>query len=194
MMIMESFVWDHTKKIAALAVELAETNFKAKIPTSREVQSAVRLILAGNELAKQCVMQGTKAVTAYRATASNPPDPLQTKTSKAGLLFPVGRIHRILKELSRTKVGLGASIYLCAVLEYLVGQIIDAAGNAATQNHRIRIVPRHIVLAVRHDEDLDFLLKDVTISSGGIVPAIHPYLLPAGQRPDEEEEKEPQQF
>ncbi|AES86341.1 histone H2A [Medicago truncatula] len=41
-----------------------------------------------------------------------------------------------------------------------------------------RIVPRHIQLAVRNDEELSKLLGDVTIANGGVMPNIHNLLLP----------------
>lgn len=52
------------------------------------------------------------------------------------------------------------------------------AGNAARDNKKTRIVPRHIQLAVRNDEELSKLLGDVTIANGGVMPNIHNLLLP----------------
>ena len=51
-------------------------------------------------------------------------------------------------------------------------------GNAARDNKKSRIVPRHIQLAVRNDEELNKLLGSVTIASGGVLPNIHAVLLP----------------
>jgi hypothetical protein len=59
------------------------------------------------------------------------------------------------------------------------------AGNAARDNKKTRIVPRHLQLAVRNDEELNKLLGGVTIASGGVLPNIHAVLLPK----KEEEEK-----
>ncbi len=52
------------------------------------------------------------------------------------------------------------------------------AGNAARDNKKTRIVPRHIQLAIRNDEELSKLLGSVTIASGGVLPNIHSVLLP----------------
>ena len=104
----------------------------------------------------------------------------QTRSAKAGLQFPVGRIHRHLKNGNYAdRVGAGAPVYLAAVLEYLAAEILELAGNAARDNKKARIVPRHLQLAIRNDEELGKLLGDVIISQGGVVPHIEPSLLPA---------------
>lgn len=57
-------------------------------------------------------------------------------------------------------------------------QVLELAGNAARDNKKSRIVPRHIQLAVRNDEELSKLLGTVTIANGGVLPNIHQNLLP----------------
>lgn len=132
-----------------------------------------------------------------------------SRSQKAGLQFPVGRIARFLKAGKYAeRVGAGAPVYLSAVLEYLAAevcetllitsqffffffeylllffildfwfQVLELAGNAARDNKKNRIVPRHIQLAVRNDEELSKLLGTVTIANGGVLPNIHQTLLP----------------
>eukprot|EP01024_Parvocaulis_polyphysoides_P018357 TRINITY_DN1812_c0_g1_i1.p3 TRINITY_DN1812_c0_g1~~TRINITY_DN1812_c0_g1_i1.p3 ORF type:complete len:128 (+),score=33.62 TRINITY_DN1812_c0_g1_i1:85-468(+) len=102
-----------------------------------------------------------------------------SRSSKAGLQFPVGRIARYLKKgRYAERIGAGAPVYLAAVLEYLAAEVLELAGNAARDNKKTRIIPRHIQLAVRNDEELSKLLNGVTVAAGGVLPNIHNNLLP----------------
>ncbi|KAL1505807.1 hypothetical protein ABEB36_005284 [Hypothenemus hampei] len=110
----------------------------------------------------------------------------KTRSSRAGLQFPVGRTHshlrrvRILLLIGRyaERIGVGSSVYLAAVLEYLTAETLELAGNAARDNHKKRINPRHLQLAVRNDEELNKLFDGVIIAEGGVLPNIHTILLP----------------
>ncbi|KAI7879124.1 putative histone H2A [Lichtheimia hyalospora FSU 10163] len=103
----------------------------------------------------------------------------RSASSRAGLQFPVARIHRYLKRgRYALRVGAGTGVYLAAVLEYLTAEILELAGNASRDNKKVRINPRHLQLAIRNDEELNQLLAHVTISQGGVLPNIHAALLP----------------
>merc|ERR1712168_399820 len=102
-----------------------------------------------------------------------------TRSARAGVQFPVGRIARYMRAGGYAKrIGAGAPVYVAAVLEYLCAELLELAGNAARDNKRQRIVPRHIQLAVRNDEELNKLMSGVTIASGGVLPNIQAVLLP----------------
>ncbi|VDD90819.1 unnamed protein product [Enterobius vermicularis] len=104
---------------------------------------------------------------------------VKSKSSRAGLQFPVGRIHRMFRRGHYAeRIGAGTPVYLAAVLEYLAAEVLELAGNAARDNKKTRINPRHLQLAVRNDEELNKLLRGVTISQGGVLPNIQAVLLP----------------
>ena len=103
----------------------------------------------------------------------------KSRSNRAGLQFPVGRIHRLLRKGNYAeRVGAGAPVYLAAVMEYLAAEVLELAGNAARDNKKTRIIPRHLQLAIRNDEELNKLLSGVTIAQGGVLPNIQAVLLP----------------
>jgi histone H3/H4 len=125
--------------------------------------------------------------------------PNRTLAKKSGLTFPVFNIRKTLrrghyanriqtgKNFLRLKIkseinflmfSQGASIYMAAVLEYLTAEVLELAGHACHDNKKKRIIPRHIQLAVRNDEEIDKLLGGITISQGGVLPNILKVLLP----------------
>ena len=121
-------------------------------------------------------MSGKGKKTAKKTTKST------TRSAKAGLSFPVGRIARHLKKGRFAKaIGGGAPVYMAAVLEYLTAELLELAGNAAKDHKKNRIVPRHICLAVRNDEEFNKYMGKATIAAGGVVPNVHAALKKASK-------------
>ncbi|KAA0192835.1 Histone H2A [Fasciolopsis buskii] len=103
----------------------------------------------------------------------------KTRLTRAGLQFPVGSMHCLLRKGNYAEpVGAGAPVYLAAVLEYLAAEVLELASNAARNNKETRVIPRHLQLAIRKDERLNKLLGGVTTAQVGVLPNMQSVLLP----------------
>lgn len=110
----------------------------------------------------------------------------ESRSRRAGLQFPVGLIHFMLREGNYAEdVSNGSPVYLAAVLEYLVTEIVELAGNVARDNQETRITPRHLQLAIRNDEELNRLLAGLTIAYGAYSRNIQA----VGDKPNDPESK-----
>ena len=65
---------------------------------------------------------------------------------------------------------------MAACLEYIACEILELAGNAALENGRKTIQPRHLQIAVRNDEELGKLMNNTMMTEGGYASNIHPFL------------------
>lgn len=162
-----------------------------KTISALEVQTVTRLIMKG-ELAKQAVSEGTKAVTKHNTVFVEQEENKQkgikvtpmTLTDKAGLTMSPARVETILRYYlgGKQRLGLGANVYLAAVLEYLIAEILELAGNITRDTNRVRITNRSLLIAIRNDSELNRLARelDFVVAYGGVIPNIHLSLLPKG--------------
>lgn len=119
-----------------------------------------------------------KARKSDKVSAKTPKVKAKSDSTKAGLIFPVGRIGRFFKQGRYSeRFGRGAAVFAAATLEYLVCEILELAGNAAQEQGKKTIQPRHLQLAVRNDEELAKLMAATMISNGGYMSNIHPFLI-----------------
>nr|AAC47718.1 histone H2A [Crithidia fasciculata] len=98
-----------------------------------------------------------------------------SKSAKAGLIFPVGRVGSMLRRGQYARrIGAAGAVYMTAVVEYLTAELLELSVKAAAQSGKKprRLSPRTVTMAVRHD-DIGSLLKNVTMSRGGVVPSIN---------------------
>ena len=92
----------------------------------------------------------------------------KSRSRRAGLLFPVGRIHRLCRKgpWVGSRISAGAPVYLAAVMEYLTAELLEQAGLVARYGSSSRISPRHIKKAVKTDDELDKLCDGVVMVGG----------------------------
>jgi histone H2A len=134
------------------------------------VAAATKLLLSG-QLSNHALNEISKAVKKYEeATSGN------SRTEKAGLLLSVPRVEKIVMSYAvlkrKRKI---MAVALAAVIEYLLVEILELAGNASKDFKVKRITPRHILLGIQGDAELDRVTKNM-ILPGGVDPYIHPFL------------------
>lgn len=171
-----------------------------KTISSREVQTSVRLLFP-DELSKYAVSEGTKSVIKYNASKDDEPSKKSEKTApvsrsaSAGLTFPVTRVENIMRSLSNVeRVSGTAAVYMAAVLEYVIAELLEIAGRVTAESKKMRITPRHIKLAILNDAELSRLFSGV-ILSGGVAAYVEESLIKHKSRstkkaPKTESEKE----
>uniref|UniRef100_A0A8C3B767 Histone H2A n=1 Tax=Cairina moschata TaxID=8855 RepID=A0A8C3B767_CAIMO len=104
---------------------------------------------------------------------------LQVAGDDARLLVVAGRVARQLQDLGRQVLQHGRQVHRGAGAHPLrVVALAQQPVHAAHGNKKTRIIPRHLQLAIRNDEELNKLLGKVTIAQGGVLPNIQAVLLP----------------
>ncbi len=108
----------------------------------------------------------------------------RSQSARAELTFPVSRVTRYIRRTNRSiRVGRTASVYLAAVLEHLVSEVLGGSADVCTDGRAKRITPRHIQRYVQGNSgELDLLLGVVSVKQGGVLPNIHKSLLPKKRR------------
>jgi len=60
-----------------------------------------------------------------------------SKSRRAGITFPVGRICRLMRNRKLTnRISAGTPVYMASVLEYMAAELLELAGNAAKDNKK----------------------------------------------------------
>jgi len=96
--------------------------------------------------------------------------------AKIGLVFPVGRLNRMIKHgRFSERVSISAGCFLAGVLEWMCAEILEPAANICVEKKKKLIAPNHINLAIRSDEEFNMLMCETVIASGGKVPYINEF-------------------
>merc|ERR1711909_57522 len=78
----------------------------------------------------------------------------------------------------QAKVTREASIYMAAILEYCCAEVVELAGEQAISKKKKRIMPRHVMMAMKGDEEISKLVGQTTLiaSAGSMPTGVHPSL------------------
>jgi histone H3/H4 len=169
-----------TKTICSTVLKLTEIS-KKKTLSDKEVSNAVKIIFSG-DLANNAICEGCKSVDKFNAVSSNG----SSRQGKAGIIFPPSITEKFLRNFGYSKVMVTSSapVFLAAVLDYLVAEILILSTKSAVSNKRIRITIRDLEMSIRGDNELSNLFDklELTFLGGGVIPYIHPYLLSKKQK------------
>ena len=107
-----------------------------------------------------------------------------SRTAKARLWFPVSRMHRyICRGKYSERIAAGAPVYLAAVPEYLVAEVLELRGNAARERKKRRINPRVIgSLLKAMKNSVSQLTPRMIVPSGRVLPSFHSVMLQKKKR------------
>ena len=96
-----------------------------------------------------------------------------SSATKAGLQFSVARMAKFMKQgRYADRIGGGAPVYAAAAMQYICSEVLELAGNKAQQEKKQRIKPRHVMLAIKEDVELNKLLGNADFAQCGVVPNI----------------------
>jgi histone H3/H4 len=163
-------------KMTLKSIILAQHGRRITI-SSRDVQSCV-MIVCSEKFARELVYEGTKAVTRYNAHVANKPSP-RKKESKIpskreylvdmiGTRIEPRKVERIMRQYIRDKnvdedmnirMGIGAAIYLTAIVNKTVERIISFTNKSTSGN----ISTQSIINACKNDNELKYLYYELFI-------------------------------
>lgn len=164
--------------IIVVAANILLSDTGAKTLSTREIKTATKMKLP-HYIAIASAKKGDFSVEKYlsgdvepsstarsdsNVSKSGKKKPVQ-RADRAGLIFNVTRIEKLMmsKTLVDRKSAL-AAVYLTAVVEYVIGEILILAGSDARDTKRERISLKNIQKAIDHDIELNCLFKDTVIS------------------------------
>ena len=165
-----------SKELSHLVMKLTEFS-KKKTISEKQVTNAVKIVFSG-DLSINSIREGEKSIKTFNTEI---PRCGGSRQGKAGIIFPPSIAEKFLRNFGYSKVMVTSSapIFLAAVLEYFVAEILILASKSANDNNRIRITIRDLELSVGNDKELSLLFSKLNLSflGGGVVPFIHSCLL-----------------
>jgi histone H2A len=130
---------------------------------------------SGSSISSSCGVRNSITPT-ISATPTTNTTTITPTTNAVNVIFAtaktVSSVGAILTRRTGQVVGCRAAIFAAEILMYTSDEITELAGNAAKQLGDFIVSPRHIMLAIRKDAELDALIPGL-ILGGGVIPHIH---------------------
>ena len=160
-----------TRELANSVIQL--TLFaKKKTLSVKEVENAVKIMFTG-ELSKNALIEGEKSIEKIDIEMSKG----TSKQNKAGIIVAPSVAEKFLRNFgaSSVMVSKNAPVFLAAIIDYTIGEILTSASEFAMTNKRVRITIRDLEMSIQKDSELSnvYTSFNISIIGGGVVPYIH---------------------
>lgn len=164
---------------------------KSHTITLKDITSTCKIILGG-EFIGYGNRNATKALNLYK-TKKNTGTKLEkiSRNKKASLILSISKTETILRTYHCGNIAELTPIYLAAILEYIIAEILDLSVNAVRDSRKHTISSKHLLLVIQNDYALERLLRKInwTIVGGGVIPYIAYSLLPKKKEKKEKKMK-----
>ena len=122
-------------------------------------------------------------ITGKKSRSKTAPSGRSSSSSKAGLIFPVGRtFNRMKKTKMMPRISRKAAIALAASLQYLLEEVLEVAVGVTAQRKQKQIKPSAINVSIKEDAEMSKFVGRLIIRQGGVIPHIHASLLPKNSK------------
>ena len=151
--------------------DVKKTGKKSAKPTAKSTKPAAKAAKAAKSAkSAKPAAKAAKAPKAPKAAKAKieKVSTRPTKSSKAGIVVPVSRVNRkLINSRIADRISAATPIYLAAIVEYILGEIISLSGDTIRANGKMkRIKPSDVLLSIRTDEDLGRLFAGHKVLSG----------------------------
>ena len=134
----------------------------------KHIHTAVLLIIKG-DLARHAVREGEKAVIKYTSVQKGSKDHPKSRTSRAGLVLSVSRVEKLIRDNHCGQVGITASVFLAAVLEYISAEILELSLKQKIEvynwgrvsDRKKTLDTKMLMLAIKNDEEVNKLISNI---------------------------------
>ena len=174
-------------RLASIAIQYSTSANKSTISVD-DVEAATRLLLQG-DLCTSAIQDAEKALETFESDEST----VKNKAQRSGLSFPPHLSEKFLRQQDgemgkpsgiKYSISHSAPIYMAAVVECVAKRSLELARDVANDQKRNTINVRHLLLGTHTNDNFKTLLENLNINwlGGGVVPFIHPSLLPSPEK------------
>lgn len=150
-------------------VEFTELEKPVPCIRAKSILYAARSVFNG-EFGKRALSKGCTARARFYRCDSDQKAANKSMGQKSWLIFHPEHVALVANRMTTSPITVHAAVFLAAVVEYMIAELIKLAGNAALNdldNSSSTITCRHIMLAIRSDEELDKHFGAIAIRNGG---------------------------